>query len=79
MTKTVKRTSTNFLIIEIIQLQRSVARGEVIKVLILILLIIIVIGVAIIEGRLKKKLENDERIIEKLDELINEVRDISKE
>lgn len=50
-----------------------------IKVLILILLIIIVIGVAIIEGRLKKKLENDERIIEKLDVLINEVRDIRKE
>ncbi|WP_405159087.1 hypothetical protein [Paenibacillus sp. FSL H8-0283] len=47
--------------------------------LILILLIIIVIGVAIIEGRLKKKLENDERIIEKLDVLINEVRDIRKE
>ncbi|WP_164783163.1 hypothetical protein [Paenibacillus amylolyticus] len=47
--------------------------------LILILLIIIVIGVAIIEGRLKKKLENDERIIEKLNVLINEVRDIRKE
>ncbi|MBR2566772.1 MAG: hypothetical protein IKE29_19450 [Paenibacillus sp.] len=47
--------------------------------LILILLIIIVIGVVIIEGRLKKKLENDERIIEKLDALINEVRNIRKE
>ncbi|WP_339302911.1 hypothetical protein [Paenibacillus sp. FSL R5-0519] len=47
--------------------------------LILILLIIIVIGIAIIEGRLKKKLENDERIIEKLDVLIKEVRDIRKE
>lgn len=59
-------------------MQRSVARGEVIKVLILILLIIIVMGVAIIDGRLKKKLENDKRIIERLDVLINEVRDIRK-
>ncbi|MET3830089.1 uncharacterized protein YhhL (DUF1145 family) [Paenibacillus sp. DS2363] len=49
-----------------------------IKVLILILLIIIVMGVAIIDGRLKKKLENDKRIIERLDVLINEVRDIRK-
>ena len=78
MIKTVKRKSIYYLIIELIQLQRSVARGEVIKVLILILLIIIVIGVAIIDGRLKKKLENDKRIIERLDVLINEVRDIRK-
>lgn len=63
MIKTVKRKSIYYLIIELIQLQRSVARGEVIKVLILILLIIIVMGVAIIDGRLKKKLENDKRII----------------
>lgn len=78
MIKTVKRKSIYYLIIELIQLQRSVARGEVIKVLILILLIIIVMGVAIIDGRLKKKLENDKRIIERLDVLINEVRDIRK-
>lgn len=78
MIKTVKRKSIYYLIIELIQLQRSVARGEVIKVLILILLIIIVLGVAIIDGRLKKKLENDKRIIERLDVLINEVRDIRK-
>lgn len=78
MIKTVKRKSIYYLIIELIQLQRSVTRGEVIKVLILILLIIIVMGVAIIDGRLKKKLENDKRIIERLDVLINEVRDIRK-
>lgn len=78
MIKTVKRKSIYYLIIELIQLQRSVARGEVIKVLILILLIIIVMGVTIIDGRLKKKLENDKRIIERLDVLINEVRDIRK-
>ncbi|WP_405144074.1 hypothetical protein MHI48_12110 [Paenibacillus sp. FSL H7-0942] len=78
MIKTVKRKSIYYLIIELIQLQRSVARGEVIRVLILILLIIIVMGVAIIDGRLKKKLDNDKRIIERLDVLINEVRDIRK-
>ncbi|APO45325.1 hypothetical protein BS614_15745 [Paenibacillus xylanexedens] len=78
MIKTVKRKSIYYLIIELIQLQHSVARGEVIKVLILILLIIIVMGVAIIDGRLKKKLENDKRIIERLDVLINELRDIRK-
>lgn len=47
-------------------------------VIVIIIACITLIGVASIDGRLKKQLENDERIIDRLDILINIQRDKDK-
>ncbi|OME94885.1 hypothetical protein BK123_07255 [Paenibacillus lautus] len=41
-----------------------------------ILIVVLIIELIVIEVRLKKKLANDERIIERLDLMIKDIRDI---
>lgn len=46
---------------------------------IVIIIFILVLSVAMIDGKLKKKLENDERIIDRLDLMIKEIKELKKE
>jgi hypothetical protein len=41
-----------------------------------ILIVVLIIELIVIEVRLKKKLDNDERIIERLDLMIKDIREI---
>ncbi|MCR8633790.1 MULTISPECIES: hypothetical protein [Paenibacillus] len=47
---------------------------DVIVIVLVILVFVVVLGISSIDYKLKKKLENDERIIERLDLLINDKR-----
>lgn len=47
-------------------------------VIVIIIACIALLGIASIDGRLKKHLENDERIIDRLDILINIYKDKDK-
>lgn len=42
----------------------------------IILIVLLIIELIVIEVRLKKKLDNDERIIERLDMMIKDIREI---
>lgn len=41
-----------------------------------VLIVLLIIELIVIEVRLKKKLDNDERIIERLDMMIKDIREI---
>lgn len=41
-----------------------------------VLIVLLIIELIVIEVRLKKKLDNDERIIERLDLMIKDIRDL---
>ncbi|NIK76785.1 hypothetical protein FHS15_001910 [Paenibacillus castaneae] len=48
-------------------------------ILFTVFFIIIILGIAMIEVKLKKKLENDERMIERLNVIIEELKSLKKE
>ncbi|MGG3505833.1 hypothetical protein ABES58_10150 [Paenibacillus lautus] len=42
-----------------------------------VLIVVLIIELIVIEARLKKKLNNDERIIERLDLMIKDIRELN--